>query len=48
MLKFNCFNADKTPFKQPSNENQQKSVKTSKNALFVLPKCTFRFADYML
>lgn len=46
MLKFNYFNADKTPFKQRLNESDERERKTSKNVLFVLENCTFRFADY--
>lgn len=48
MLKFNYFNADKTPFKQRLNEQRRKGAKTTKNVLFVLKNCTFRFADYSL
>lgn len=47
MLKFNYFNADKTPFKQRLNESDERERKTSKNVLFVLENCTFRFADYI-
>lgn len=46
MLKFNYFNADKTPFKQRLNESDERERKTSKNVLFVLENCTFRFVDY--
>lgn len=48
MLKFNYFNADKTPFKQRLNESDERERKTSKNVLFVLENCTFRFADYTI
>lgn len=44
MLKFNYFNADKTPFKQRLNESDERERKTSKMyfsfwkiVLFVLP-----------